>query len=92
MDCRSFRLAVYLYTDNEAEQDFVVAFRAHADYCPECAREVQRAMRVVTLVRQRCYRQPAPRALRIRILECFARTAQRPGRTGRDGRDGMEST
>jgi mycothiol system anti-sigma-R factor len=72
MDCRSFRASVFLLTDNEAGQDLVVAFREHVNRCPGCAREMDRAVRVVTIVRQRCCREAAPRALRIRILERVA--------------------
>ena len=69
MDCRSFRASVFLFTDNEAGQDLVLEFREHASYCPGCAREMDRAVRVVTIVRQRCCRQEAPSGLRVRILQ-----------------------
>ena len=72
MDCRSLRASVFLLTDNEAGQDLVVAIREHVNRCPGCAREMDRAVRVVTIVRQRCCRQTAPPTLRIRILERVA--------------------
>lgn len=72
MDCRSFRASVFLITDNEAGQEMVLAFRQHVTFCPGCAREMDRAVRVVTIVRQRCCRQLAPSSLRIRILERVA--------------------
>jgi mycothiol system anti-sigma-R factor len=80
MDCRSFRATFFLFTDNEAAQDLVMEIREHAHYCPGCAREMDRAVRVVTIVRQRCFRQVAPSSLRVRILERVS-----------GSRDGVES-
>jgi len=68
MDCRKVREVVFLYADNEMEGDLLVSFRQHVAICPECARQTVYAERLITVVRTRCVRAPAPERLRLRIL------------------------
>ena len=38
MDCSKFEEIVFLYSDNQLEQELVVRYHRHIDICPECAR------------------------------------------------------
>ena len=69
MDCRKVREAVFLYADNEMEGELLILFREHVAICPECARRTTHAERLITVVRKRCVRAPAPEQLRQRILD-----------------------
>ena len=68
MKCSKVREVVFLYTDNEMEEELLVAFREHLVVCPECARRLDYTRRVLTVVRSRCARARAPDSLRQRIL------------------------
>jgi len=68
MDCRRFSEVVFLYTDNEMEEELLVEFRQHRDLCPGCARRIDYTRRLLTLLRERCRRASAPESLRRRIL------------------------
>ena len=71
MDCRRVREVVFLYTDNEMEEELLISFKEHLDHCPQCAHRATRAARLLLLVRKRCHRQSAPDGLRERILTSF---------------------
>ena len=68
MKCSKVREVVFLYTDNEMEEELLVAFREHLVVCPECARRLDYTRRVLTVLRSRCSRARAPERLRRRIL------------------------
>ncbi len=68
MDCSKFEEIVFLYSDNQLEQELVVLYRQHIDLCPECARRAAYTSRLLSLLRQRCGRATAPARLRRRIL------------------------
>jgi mycothiol system anti-sigma-R factor len=68
MDCAKFEEIVFLYSDNQLEQELVVFYRQHIDLCPDCARRAIYTHRLLTLLRQRCGRTTAPERLRRRIL------------------------
>jgi len=68
MECREVREVVFLYTDNEMEDDLLVVFRSHVAGCPRCADRILRAQMFLRVVRQRSPRLPAPERLRSRIL------------------------
>ena len=68
MDCEHVRAAIFLFTDNEMEEDLVLSFRAHLERCPHCEREFDAARRLLVVLRERCARQAAPPSLRVRIL------------------------
>lgn len=68
MDCTRFEEILFLYTDNQLEQEIVVLYRQHMDLCPECARRAAYTQRLLMVVRKRCARTAAPARLRRRIL------------------------
>lgn len=68
MDCSKVREVVYLYTDNEMDEDLLISFREHVAVCPECARQAVYAERLIMVVRRGCVRATAPDRLRRRIL------------------------
>lgn len=68
MKCSKVREVVFLYTDNEMEEELLIAFREHLVICPECARRLDYTRRVLTVLRSRCARARAPERLRQRIL------------------------
>lgn len=68
MDCRRVKEVIFLYTDNEMEEEVRVVFTRHLSVCPECAARIRRAYRLLGLVRRRCARASAPAGLRERIL------------------------
>jgi mycothiol system anti-sigma-R factor len=71
MDCRRVHEVVFLYADNEMEDDLVVDFQQHLELCPHCARRLEEARRLLILLRERCLRASAPERLRQRILTSF---------------------
>jgi mycothiol system anti-sigma-R factor len=68
MNCQRFREVVFLYTDNEMGEDLRIDFQQHLELCPRCARRIDRARRLLSLLRARCARASAPERLRVRIL------------------------
>lgn len=71
MDCREVGKVVFLYIDDEMEESLVLSFRQHIELCPGCARRIVVTERLLSLVRERCVRSPAPDRLRRRILTSF---------------------
>ncbi len=67
MKCREVKEVVFLYTDNEMEDDLLVLFRSHVASCPRCADRILRAQMFLRVLRQRSPRLPAPESLRVRI-------------------------
>ena len=68
MDCRRARQVIFLYVDNEMEEDLHLAFERHMTVCPRCAQRIEYTRRWLTLVKRRCLRVRAPEGLRKRIL------------------------
>ena len=68
MDCKKIRELVFLFADDEMEQETLVAFQSHVRICPHCAAEARYTRRLVTVVRERVIRASAPSRLRARIL------------------------
>ncbi len=68
MRCSSVQEVIFLYTDNELDEEICVSVRRHVELCPECAREIAYTARLLQLLRQRCKRATAPSRLRRRIL------------------------
>lgn len=71
MDCKKIRQLVFLFADDEMEQDTLTAFKSHVRLCPDCAKEARYTRRLITVVRQRATRTSAPSSLRARILSCM---------------------
>ncbi len=80
MDCKRVSEVIYLFFDNELEEDLLAPFQAHVDDCPECAHRVGKTRRILVLVRERCERCCAPEHLRLKILTNMPhrRSAARP--------------
>ena len=38
MNCTRVKEVIFLYTDNEMEEDLLISFREHLVLCPHCAR------------------------------------------------------
>jgi len=74
MDCRHARQVIFLYVDNEMEEDLHVAFERHITVCPHCAQRIEYTQRWLTLVKRRCLRVRAPERLRQRILSSLRLT------------------
>ena len=68
MECSRVRQVIFLYTDNEMEEDLLIAFEEHLVVCPGCARRIDYAQRLLSLLRRSCVRASAPERLRQRIL------------------------
>lgn len=68
MDCRHVAEKVYLFFDNEMDEEERAPFEAHVNGCRECARKVHYTQKLLLIVRQRCVRCQAPRHLYRRIL------------------------
>jgi len=73
MNCKEAKRVIFLFTDNEMEQDLLVVFRAHLEHCPECAQQINYTRKLLTIVRSRCCREAAPARLRLRILQTMTR-------------------
>lgn len=69
MDCKRIKEElVFLFADNEMGQELLISFRRHVSVCPHCAREAEYTRELLTIVRRRAIRRPAPRGLRTKIL------------------------
>ena len=68
MDCKEVGAALFLFFDNEMEEDLLAPFRDHVTTCGDCAKRVDYTRRLLLIVRQKCIRCTAPESLRIRIL------------------------
>lgn len=73
MNCKRVYQDCFLLIDNEAETEACSALLQHLAICPQCARRVENARKLVLVVRQRCHRQVAPERLRIRIQATLRR-------------------
>ncbi len=60
---------MYLASDNQLEDDVAIHFEQHLEKCPHCAGRFQAVVHVLTLVRKRCRRVPAPQGLIVRIRQ-----------------------
>ncbi len=68
MNCKRVSEVLFLFCDDEMEEDLRDPFRAHTDGCPACARRLDYTRRLLLLVQQCCQREAAPERLRLRIL------------------------
>lgn len=68
MNCRRVREVIFLYTDNEAEEEIQIEVRQHLHVCPACARRLDYTRRLLALLKSGCARDSAPARLRRRIL------------------------
>jgi mycothiol system anti-sigma-R factor len=68
MDCKEVSLVVYLFFDNEMDEDTLTPFRDHVGRCGHCAKQVDYTRKLLLIVRERTVRWAAPDSLRLRIL------------------------
>lgn len=68
MDCKEVGAALFLFFDNEMEEELMSPFRDHVSRCGDCARRVDYTRKLLLMVREKCVRCTAPERLRMRIL------------------------
>lgn len=68
MDCKRLKEVIFLFIDNELDDDQVPRLQAHLARCGECSRRVEHVRKFLIVVRERCVRCGAPESLRVRIL------------------------
>lgn len=67
MDCQRIHESMFLISDNELEDELIVVFREHLDFCSGCSDRFEYVTQLLTIVRRRCHRVSAPAGLEIRI-------------------------
>ena len=68
MDCKRVGEVIFLFFDNEMEEDLLPPFRDHVARCGDCTRQMDYTRKFLLIVRERCLRCSAPERLRHRIL------------------------
>jgi mycothiol system anti-sigma-R factor len=71
MDCKRVREVIFLFFDNEMDEDLLPHFQDHVARCGPCAHQIDYTRKLLFVVRQRCIRCTAPDRLRHRILVSF---------------------
>lgn len=71
MDCKEVGSVLFLFFDNEMEDDLLTPFRDHVARCGDCARQMDYTRKLLLVVRERCVRCNCPDGLRHRILTNF---------------------
>lgn len=68
MNCKRFSEVIFLFVDNEMQDDLLDSFQRHLEDCPGCKQKTLFTRRFLIVFRQRCARHSAPPSLRRRIL------------------------
>jgi len=68
MDCKRVREVIFLFFDNEMDDELLTPFQDHVSHCGHCAHTMVYTRKLLLIVRQRCVRCTAPERLRHRIL------------------------
>jgi mycothiol system anti-sigma-R factor len=68
MDCKEVKETLFLFVDNEMDEERRTPFRDHIARCSGCSKKMNYTLKLILLVRQRCVRCTAPEGLRQRIL------------------------
>ncbi len=79
MDCKEVSAVVFLFFDNEMEEEMLTPFRDHVGECGDCAKKVDYTRRLLLIVRERTVRCSAPDRLRHRILISLPHRRTVPG-------------
>lgn len=79
MDCKEVSTVVFLFFDNEMDEDTLTPFRDHVGRCGHCAKQVDYTRRLLLIVRERTIRCTAPDSLRLRILTRLPHRNNAPG-------------
>jgi len=53
MDCKEVGSVLFLFFDNEMEDDLLTPFRDHVARCGECARQMDYTRKLLLVVRER---------------------------------------
>lgn len=68
MECKKVTEVLFLFFDDELEEELKASMQDHLTRCPGCASRLAYTRKLLILVRQRCVRRMAPPRLRARIL------------------------
>lgn len=68
MDCKRVGEVIFLFFDNEMDEEQLTPFRDHVSSCGDCSKKIDYTRKLLLVVRQRCLRCSAPDRLRHRIL------------------------
>ena len=68
MDCKEVSTVLFLFFDNEMEDEMLTPFRDHVGRCGDCSKKVDYTRKLLLIVRERTIRCTAPDSLRHRIL------------------------
>jgi mycothiol system anti-sigma-R factor len=79
MDCKEVWAVLFLFFDNEMEEELLTPFRDHVSQCNNCAKRVDYTRRLLVIVREKCIRCTAPDTLRHRILTSMPHRGTVPG-------------
>lgn len=79
MDCKEVSAALFLFFDNEMEEDMLTPFRDHVGKCDGCSKKVDYTRKLLLIVRERTVRCCAPDRLRHRILTNLPHRSIEPG-------------
>jgi mycothiol system anti-sigma-R factor len=79
MDCKEVGMALFLFFDNEMEEELLAPFRDHVAQCGHCAKRMSYTRKLLVIVREKCVRCSAPDRLRHRILTSLPHRGTVPG-------------
>jgi mycothiol system anti-sigma-R factor len=79
MDCKEVSQTLFLFFDNEMEEEMLTPFKDHVGRCGTCAKQVDYTRRLLLIVRVRVIRCTAPDSLRHRILTSMPHRRTVPG-------------
>jgi mycothiol system anti-sigma-R factor len=68
MNCRQAAGVLFLFFDNEMNEEERASLKDHLERCPNCERRLAYTRKLLIVVRKRCHRRSAPPSLRQRIL------------------------
>lgn len=68
MDCKEVSTVLFLFFDNEMDDETLTPFRDHVGRCGDCSKKVDYTRKLLLIVRERTIRCTAPDSLRHRIL------------------------
>jgi mycothiol system anti-sigma-R factor len=68
MDCKRVGETIFLFFDNEMDEEQLTRFQAHVEICGHCAQQLAYTRKLLLIFRRRCTRCRAPVRLRRRIL------------------------
>ena len=68
MDCKRVGQAIFLFFDNELDEELLAPFQQHVQTCGHCAHQIDYTRKLLLIFRRRYVRCAAPSRLRRRIL------------------------